>query len=647
MFGPESSSLLRRLLQDKSIQKQIDQDFSLRLSANIETIYQLASKLYGAHHKVDEVVTGIVSELASAYDARSQELRNLDLRRMEDSMWFCSEKWVGMMFYVDRFAGNLTGLQSKLSYFEELGVNFLHLMPLLKSPPIYNDGGYAISDFMEVEPRLGTMKQLEDLAGQLRSKDMLMMLDITINHTSNEHIWAKRAKNGDKEYQDYYYMYGDRFTPDAFEQSLPEVFPDTAPGNFTFQPEIDQWVMTVFHNYQWDLNFNNPAVFNRMLGSIAFLINKGVDIMRLDALAFTWKQAGTTSQNLDEAHQLIRLFKACAQVFAPGTLFLAEAIVAPQEIIKYFGDLETGSNECELAYNATLMTLLWEAIATKNNKLLSISLANIPHKPYGTSWLNYVRCHDDIGLGYEDQHARWAGYDAWSHRRFITDFLIGNIDWSFATGAPFMIEKETGNARVSGSLASLVGLEKAINNNNQDEIDVAIRRIVMLHAVILSYGGIPMLYMGDEVATTNDYSYLESEQTKHDNRWMHRPRFDAERDKLRKKSGSVEQRVFSQISHLISLRKQTVEFADHNNCYRIESRNSSVFAFIRAAGVYRTLCIYNLNDHPESFYLDVLQEHGFAPKHQLFDRITDQYLDNAEYNILLQPYQSCWLSLKP
>jgi amylosucrase len=645
MFKPKSAALLREILQEKPLSKKVDQDFILRLSANFDHIRGLVDYLYGCGQS-ETILRMMVESMAESYQQRSKELRSLDLDRVKNDQWFTDQNWVGMMLYADRFAGDIESLHQRIDFFEELGVNLVHLMPLLKCPEENNDGGYAVSDFREVQPSLGNMAQIEELSREFRNRKMLLMLDITINHTSDEHEWAKRALAGEKKYQDYYYMFDDRSVPDAFEQSLPEVFPDTAPGNFTYQEEIDKWVMTVFHDYQWDLNFTNPVVFCEMLENLCFLLNQGVDIMRLDALAFTWKRIGTDSQNLSEAHALIKLFKACVQVVAPGTLFLAEAIVAPKEIVKYFGDSHEGSDECDIAYNATLMTLLWEAVATKSSRLFHTTFNNIPGKPLGTTWLNYIRCHDDIGLGYEDQHAAWAGYDAMSHRRFITDFLTGKMDWSFAKGTPFMIEKTTGNARVSGALASLAGLEKALENNQQDQIVLAIDRIVMLHAIILSFGGIPMLYMGDEIGMTNDYGYLQVPEHAKDNRWIHRPKFDDVKNKRKYQKGTVEFEIYSRLQRLIRLRKETREFSDRNDTYRVDTRNERILAFVRQDGAYRTLCVFNLNDHPEPFYADLFLEHGFLPKEQLFDRISCAYLDPNQYNFILQPHQASWISIK-
>lgn len=337
------------------------------------------------------------------------------------------------------------------------------------------------------------------------------MLDFVVNHTSDEYPWAKKALKGSARHQAYYYMYADRTIPDAFEASLPEVFPTTSPGNFTYRKEINRWVMTVFNSYQWDLNYTNPKVFLEMLSNLVSMVNSGVDVVRFDALAFLWKKIGTNSQNLPEAHMLISLFRMCLQTVAPGVIFLAEAIVAPRDIIKYFGEGNRKGNECEMAYNASLMALLWNSIATKKTLLLNKSLRNSPPKPKETTWINYVRCHDDIGLGLEDQYISELGWDPFLHRRFLLDYYCQGLDWSPAVGYKFMHNPSTGDGRITGSCASLLGLEKAMHNPQQGAVEVAIKKILMLHGIILSFGGVPLIYAGDELGTLNDYSYLNDE----------------------------------------------------------------------------------------------------------------------------------------
>ncbi|MBV6646604.1 MAG: alpha-amylase family protein [Cyclobacteriaceae bacterium] len=616
----------------------------IRLSANFHTIFSYFHQLYPLRDDVWDHLGTLVNRLADAYEKRPVALRKMDRDRELAPDWFLSEKLAGMMLYVDRFANDLQGFQKKIPYFDKLGINLIHLMPLLKCPKENNDGGYAVSNYREVNPELGSMDDIRKIAKILHQQGKYLMLDLAINHTSNEHEWAQKAIAGEREYQDFYYFYDNRHTPDQFEQSMPQVFPETAPGNFTYVPELNKWVMSVFHDYQWDLNFSNPKVFIEMLDNLLFLANQGVDILRLDALAFTWKKLGTSCQNLDEAHLLLQTLKACAQVVAPGTIFLAEAIVAPHEIVKYFGDNQGFSNECDLAYNATLMTLLWESIATKNNRLLHISLSNVPGKPLGTTWLNYVRCHDDIGLGYEDYHATLAGYDASGHRRFIIDFLTGAIDWSFASGRPFMEDKKNGDARISGSLASLAGLEKALRNQDEYAQELAFKRIILLHAIIMAFGGIPLLYMGDELGLINDYSYEQDKKKAHDNRWMHRPKMDWDLVKNVDVKGTLEYNIFQSISKMITVRRQSPEFRDANNLHIVDSGNQHLFVFVRYWGKHRSMAVFNLNDHREFLHVDVLNQQNFIVQSGLKDKYTGAALSCDWHGLELAPYQFYWIT---
>jgi amylosucrase len=343
---------------------------------------------------------------------------------------------------------------------------------------------------------------------------------MVVNHTSDEHEWAQRARAGEQKYQDYFYLFDNRDVPDMFEESMPEIFPETSPGNFTWDEEMQKWVMTVFNHYQWDLNYGNPAVFIEMIDNILFWANQGADIIRLDAVAFLWKKIGTNCQNLRESHLILQMMKDCCQVTAPGVLFIAEAIVAPVEITKYFGEDAVIAKECEIAYNATYMALLWDAVATKNTQLLRRGIQSLPTKLDRATWLNYVRCHDDIGLGFDDRDIRAAGYEPLAHRRFLVDFFTGQYDDSPARGQPFGVNHKTGDARISGSLASLVGLESALESGDEGEIDNAIKLILLMHSMICSFGGIPLLYYGDEIGTLNDDTFLEDETKAGDNRWI-------------------------------------------------------------------------------------------------------------------------------
>lgn len=641
----KSAELLAKILASEEAESY-DPKFEKRLKHNFQTIFQNFHKLYPNRKDLWRHIEKLITVLNNSHQVRPSALKTIDDCREANPQWFLSEKIAGMMLYVDRFAGDLKGLNQKLDYFEELGVNLLHIMPILKSPPNDSDGGYAVSNYREIAPSIGTLADLNKLSEDLRNKDMLLMMDFVLNHTSDQHEWAEKAKAGNKKYQDYYYCYDDRSIPDQFEQSLPQVFPDTSPGNFSYSKEIDKWVMTVFNSFQWDLNYTNPAVFIEMADILLFLSNQGIDIIRLDALAFMWKKMGTDSQNLEEAHLLVQTMKSCAQIASPGTLFLAEAIVAPTEIVKYFGRVDATSNECDIAYNATTMVLLWDSIATKNNRLLSTTIHNIPKKPRGTTWLNYVRCHDDIGLGYEDQHAEWAGYSPWDHRQFLINFLTGKLDWSFARGRPFMEDKEKGDARISGTLASLAGLEKGILESDQLQIHLAIKRIALLHSFIISYAGLPVIYAGDELGTLNDYSFENDPITAKDNRWMHRPRMDWPSAELRKESNTYQSEIFKSTRRLLEIRKNSPEFADYNNCHLVDCHNQHLLSYVRVFDRYKTFVVANLNDRPEALKFEIIEYMGFDTSKDLYDKITEEKLTFNKYNYQLDPYQFVWIYQK-
>jgi amylosucrase len=518
-----------------------DNAFYIRLMANLVAINDLYQQLYGQVGGGGLQVADLVQLMIRAYKERGEELRVRDEEKTRVSVegevagnWFLSNKIAGMSLYVDRFAGNLKGLKNKLPYFDELGVNFLHLMPVFESPEGESDGGYAVSDFRTVDKRFGSMADLKALQKAMMKRGMYLMIDIVLNHTSHRHEWAEKAKAGEKKFQDYFYMYDSRELPDQFEQNMPEIFPEAAPGSFTYNEETGKWVMTVFHRYQWDLNYTNPLVLLEMMDNIFFYANLGVDILRIDAPAFIWKQLGTTCQNLPEAHTLLRLIKQCVEVSAPGMAILGEAIVAPSAIMKYFGTDQYTARECDFAYNATHMALQWDALATGDIRVMMAAQHEILQKPYGTSWITYTRCHDDIGLGYDDYMIQQAGFTPYDHRKYIKDYYSGALPSSPAKGALFSVNPKTQDARISGSLASLCGLESAQEAGDHKAIEVSLQRILLMQAHSFFLGGVPMIFYGDESAYTNDYSYLDDDGKSYDNRWMHRPVIHWEKNDRRK-----------------------------------------------------------------------------------------------------------------
>ncbi len=648
MYEQVAHSLLNDILNriTPEISSQDLRHFYTRLGANFYAINSLFQKLYGDRPDFEEQAQKLVETMARQYIKRPPHLRELDLERERDYNWFLNQKWVGMALYCDGFADTLNGLRERLGYFQELGVNLVHVMPIMRCPEGKSDGGYAVSDFREIDPQVGTLEDLDRLAGEMRRRDILLVLDVVVNHTSDDHYWARQARAGDPKYQEYYYTFEDRTIPDMFEQSMPEIFPETSPGNFTWDEEMGRWVMTVFNDYQWDLNHSNPAVFIEMLNIILFWANQGADILRLDAVAFLWKKIGSTCQNEREAHLLLQLFKDCCQVTAPGVVFIAEAIVAPVEVIKYFGEDAVIAKECEIAYNATYMALLWDAVATKNARLLTQGIKSLPVKLERATWLNYIRCHDDIGLGFDDRDIVLSGYEPVSHRRFLVDYFTGNYPGSHARGLPFGQNANTGDSRISGSLASLVGLEHALADGDDPAIDDAIRLILLLHAMILSFGGIPLLYYGDAIGTLNDDSYLNDPHKQGDSRWVHRPSIDWERAARRNTPGTVEYKIFQPLRRMIAVRKEIQVFADFNNRELLEVANPHLFVVGRyhlLQPAERVLVVGNFSDRPQRLDLAALGRWG-APFNKFVDLVSGESPDFVEESLVMPGYGFSWLS---
>jgi amylosucrase len=603
--------------------------FNERFQHKLGELSNLYNKIYATHPENKKGFDQLLATITAAFTNRPEVLKQRDLQKLktEPEHWFLSNQITGMSLYVDRFNTDLKGLVNKLDYFENLGINFLHLMPVFESPAGESDGGYAVSNFRKVDKRFGTIDDLQLLQKEMMDRNMYLMLDIVLNHTSNQHEWAMKAKEGDQQYQDYFYFYDNRSIPDEYEKAMPEVFPGGAPGNFTYVPECNKWVMTVFHNYQWDLNFTNPRVFVEMIDNIFFYANSGVDILRIDAPAFIWKQIGTDCQNLPTAHILLQLIKQCVLIAAPGMALLGEAIVAPREIMKYFGTGDKEAQECDFAYNAAQMALQWDALATGDTRVMLAAQPILLKKPYDTSWITYTRCHDDIGLGFEDYMIESAGYQPYEHRKFLVNYYSGNFEGSTATGSLFSVNEKTGDARISGTLASLCGLEKAIEENNEKEIDLSIRKILLMQAHSFFIGGIPVLFYGDEAGYTNDYSYLNDKGKSYDNRWMHRPLIDWEKNKNIEKPGTTEAIIFSSIQKLITIRKKMEVIADKKNLTWLTPHNIHVAGYLRAWEMDRVYCLFNFSNKEQHLTWYAFKEHGIIPT-ELYD-----HWQNKKYTV--------------
>ena len=638
------TGIVFRLAAKKILPNGKHDAFYRRFLSAAQDLVNLYNNLYYYHPQGDIAFQQLVDTIIDAYVNRSKSLKERDAAKPKD--WFLSNQLAGMSLYVDRFCGSLQNLPEKFSYLKNLGVNTLHLMPVFESPATESDGGYAVSDFRKVDDRFGTLKDLQTVQATMQKQGMYLMIDIVLNHTSRQHEWAKKAREGDAHYQDFYYFFPDRSEPDQYEQTMPEIFPESSPGSFSYVEEINKWVMTVFHHYQWDLNYRNPVVLATMVDTIFFYANLGVDILRIDAPAFIWKEMDTTCQNLPQAHTLLQLIKQCVMIAAPGMAILGEAIVAPAEIMKYFGSGYFVARECDFAYNATDMALQWEALATGDTRVLLAAQHEILQKPYGTSWITYTRGHDDIGLGFDDYMIAQAGFEPFQHRRYLKDYYAGRHANSPARGALFSVNDKTGDARISGSLASLCGLEKAVNDRDEFAIKESVDKIVLMQAHSFFIGGLPMLFYGDEAAYLNDYSYLDDAGKSYDNRWMHRPLIDWEKNAKTAQEGTLEYLVYTATQKLLATRKKLDVIADKKNLTWLSPYNIHVSSYLRAWDEKRVYCLFNFNNVEAFVTWYVFKEHGMVPT-RLHDHWSNEMLTvgaDDDY-LILQPYQFCILEV--
>jgi amylosucrase len=529
----------------------------------------------------------------------------------------------------------------KLDYLQDLGITYVHLMPCLKPRPGDSDGGYSVMDYRAINPAYGTMDDFEALATALRARGMSLCVDLVLNHTAKEHAWAKKAAKGDARYQDYYLMFDDDTLPRQYERTLVEVFPDNAPGNFTRYPAFGKWVWTTFNDHQWDLNWANPQVFLEIVQIMFFLANRGVDVLRLDAVAFMWKRMGTRCQSEPEVHLILRALRAACRVVCPAVIHLEEAIVAPAEMLPYLGRGEHDGKEGNLAYHNSLMVQFWSALATRDTGLMTHVLAtHFPTRLTNATYATYIRCHDDIGWAVTDEDAAAVGISGPAHRAFLSEFYEGGFPGSFAEGALFQENPATGDKRISGSFASLAGLERALLSEDAAGAETAVQRILMGHALIASYGGIPLIYMGDELAQLNDHGYLAVPDHAHDSRWSHRPRMDWEAALGRETADSPAARVFRGTRHILARRRAVP--ALHGGCpvEVLHPGVAGVFAFCRVAPTGPVVCLFNFADGWQGVSEGWARAQGVT---RMWDALSEAGVVPQDGVIALPPQGRVWL----
>jgi amylosucrase len=606
-----------------------------RLSEHWPRFFGLLHRLYGGHYDFFYYLQSIALTAVDCWLERSDDLYELDLRRENDPGWYLSERMVGGSLYVDLFAGDLGRLRERIPYLRDLGLTYLHLMPPFATRPGNNDGGYAVSDYRAVDPKLGNIDDLRALAGDLRRAGISLVLDFVFNHTSEDHVWALRAQEGDREYMDYYHLYEDRRVPEQYERTLREIFPTVRRGNFTWHSGMQRWVWTTFNSFQWDLKYANPEVFRAMAAEMLFLANTGVEILRLDAVAFIWKQMGTNCENLPEAHLLIQAFNALCRIAAPGLVFKSEAIVHPDEVVRY-----VGREECQISYNPSLMALLWESAATRETKLLKQSMGHRQNLPPGTVWTNYLRCHDDVGWAFDNGDAEAVGIYPGDHRDFLNRYYTGRFEGSFAAGVPFQHNEETGDMRICGTMASLAGFERARAGRGGEGTELALRRMRMLYGVLCSAGGIPLVFLGEEWAVLNDYAYVDDPAKADDSRWIHRPPTDWRLYEGEVSTeGTARNRHYETLRGLFAERKR--QPALRGTAMRLlPGENGHVLAFLRENDSHRLAVLANFSEREQVVDLRGWRAQGLA--HYFKDVFSGRTLSTASI-AELAPCELLWL----
>lgn len=578
-----------------------DSVFEKRFRKHFDELKWLYIELY----ENDSMFAELCDNLYRFYTERGRDLKALDYERETAPDWYKSNGMLGMMLYIDNFAGDMKGVKEKLDYIEKCNVNYIHLMPFLDTVEGRSDGGYAVADFRKVQEKLGSMEDLENLTAACHKKHMNVCMDFVMNHTSEEHEWARRARQGDGEYMSRYFFFDNDTIPNMYEQTVPQVFPTTAPGNFTWVPEVGHFVMTTFYPYQWDLNYRNPRVFNEMMYNFLYLANKGIDIIRIDAVPYIWKELGTQCRNLKQVHTIVRMMRIISEIVCPGVLLLGEVVMEPEKVVPYFGTVE--KPECHMLYNVTTMATTWNSVATRDIRLLRKQMDVVNSLPKEYTFLNYLRCHDDIGWGLEYTVLESWGMKEVPHKRFLNDYFTGKIEGSVSRGELYNDDPVTQDARFCGTTASMCGVESAGFEQNEEKMDDAIRKDIMLHAYMLSQSGIPMLYSGDEIGQVNDYTYKEDPKKWDDSRYIHRGKFHWE---LAEKCGdpaSVEGRIFSALDRLETIRREEKVFDSSANVYTYDVHDDSILCILREKDGERFFGIYNFGDWEKTAWM---QEDG-------------------------------------
>ncbi len=607
--------------------------YKKRLERHHDELRWLYMELYGNSSMFAE----LCDNMEQFYLERSRTLRTTDERREKRPDWYKQNDMLGMMFYIDNFAGNMKGVEARLEYIEKCNVNYIHLMPFLETPKGRSDGGYAVSDFRKVQGRLGSMEDLESLTAACHKRGINVCMDFVMNHTSEEHEWAKRARRGEGEYMSRYFFFDNFDLPSRYEKCVPQVFPVTAPGNFTWLPDAGHYVMTTFYPYQWDLNYRNPRVFNEMMYNFLYLANRGIDIIRIDAVPYIWKELNTQCRNLPQVHTIVRMMRMIGEIVCPGILLLGEVVMEPEKVVPYFGTVE--KPECHMLYNVTTMATTWHTVATRDTRLLRRQLDIVNALPKEYVFLNYLRCHDDIGWGLDYNSLKEEGIGERSHKKYLNDYFRGYAGGSSSRGELYNEDHVTGDARFCGTTASMCGIEKAGFEQDQAGMERALRLDVMLHAYMFMQSGIPVLYSGDEVGQVNDYTYQKDPDKAADSRYLHRGAMDWKLVEDISEPNTVAGELFRRLGQLEQIRKTEKVFVSNADTWTVETGDRSVLCIGRYFEGEMLIGLFNFSEFEKSLRIP---EDGIWA-----DLISKEEQEAGKEPVLLPAYGFCYLKKSP
>lgn len=570
-------------------------------------------ELYGGHPGFANWLVSLRAVVDAAVAGRRKDLQAWDASH---ARWWRRAATVGYSTYVDRFGGTLTGVAGRLDYLQALGVTYLHLLPLMKPRAGESDGGYAVADFEDVNPALGSLDDFKALMDEARSRDVQVVVDLVCNHVADDHRWALGARAGEARYRDFFHLIADEAEVRSWEAHLLEVFPDTAPGNFTWSDEVGAWVWTSFYPYQWDLNYANPDVFLAMTSTLLNLANMGVSGFRLDSTGFLWKQQGTTCRNLPQVHKVLAAWRALLSMVAPGVVLKAEAIDRLEEVLPFFGSPE--EPECDLAYANGVMAGAWASVALGSAQPVRSLIEAAATRPEQGAWINYVRCHDDIIFSGLTPHVSPERQGEAAAR------LIGEGPSGFGRGEIFQVFG--GVPSLNGMAASLCGLDTDAHGE---------ARLRLLYGLCFALDGTPVIYMGDEIGLANDDDYRSDPERAAEGRWLQRPAMDWTLADGAARGFGPSARIHAVMTAYARIRARHPGFADPSPVRVDEGQPDSVLGLRRGADEGGLQILANFSDRPVRARVDLKQP---------WVDLLGGDIDVEGEVVVLQPYDVKWLA---